>query len=152
MVVWVVPIPSLKWSPATDTYGWGCALAYCVRSLARCWGVFIYSKSETFWWLWWGWSRLVASNSLTGLILSVKSGIIKVGSTLKVIKWLRENFRWDGWCHSADQLNLVWCVRHGAYLWSVKRWTTGWNIITSFLITSGTLLRGTKSSWDGFEL
>lgn len=66
-----------------------------------------------------------------------------MGSTLKVIKWLRENFRWNGWCHSADQLNLVWCVRHGAYLWSVKRWTTGWNIITSFLITSGTLLRGT---------
>ena len=97
-----------------------------------------------------GWSRLVASNSLMRLILSVKSGIIKSGEYPQGDKMTNETFRWDGWCHSAGQLNLVWCVRHGAYLWSVKRWTTGWNIITSFLITSGTLLRGTMSPWDGF--
>ena len=37
------------------------------------------------------------------------------------------------------------CLRRATRCLSLKRkrWTTGWNIITSFLITSGTLLRGT---------
>ena len=102
----------------------------------------IYSKSETFWRFWWGWSRLVASNSLTRLILSVKSGIIKSGeypqgdkmtSRKLSVEWVMP------FCRPIES-----CLMRATRCLSLKRkrWTTGWSIITSFLITSGTLLRG----------
>ena len=78
----------------------------------------IYSKSETFWRFWWGWSRLVASNSLTRLILSVKSGIIKSGEYPQGDKMTSRKLPVAGWCRFNGQPNLVWGVRHGAYLWS----------------------------------
>jgi len=97
-----------------------------------------------------GWSRLVASNSLMRLFLSVKSGIIKSGeypqgdkmtSRKLSVEWVMP------FCRPIES-----CLMRATRCLSLKRkrWTTGWNIITSFLITSGTLLRGTMSSWDGF--